>query len=745
MRLLRSLPFFLALQEEIGRFKGYWWSPDSTSLLYQHTDTRPLEQFGILDLQNPGNDTDRNPYPRPGKQNATVTLGILRVPQQTDSDVADTAASKKRRLADGTAASAQTESAASSPETKWLDWDTTAYPYLCTVAWESSSAPLTLVVQNRLQTETAVLVVPDIASGACRTLLTLRDDRWVSIDHSSPRWLTDGRHFLLSSDQLTEYDTLYLYDASGKRIRPLHDSTTVMYRRLLHVDEARDVCYVLGGPNPTEQHVWRISLGLAAGSTTAGEATSITSSPAIHNAVFSADGATFVHERANLTEGTRFFVRRIASDFGATTDSTADDARAGAVLAQLRIVAAVVPPEHAPRVKLKQIIGDESIALAELAASDALVKADRDTNALTQALEELRRAAAGTETATSTETTQAATTTTSSSSHTYYAAVLRPADYSPSRRYPVICYVYGGPGHRLVTCDRSMWLVAQWMANQGYIVVTSDNRGTPCRGAAWEKAIKGDFQELPLRDQVIVLRTLAASDPSMDLSRGVGIFGWSFGGYMSALAVMRYPSLFHAAFVGAPVCDWRDYDTNYVERVLGLPTDDDSPTDPYRRSSVLTYAKQLLRPLLLVHGSADDNVYFMHAIKMSAELFAHGRPHVFLPLGGTHMLADARGHTTTGDAREQGETSLFARASPLCACTHHTSVLCAAAASFASPRSDAEHVRTIGALHASAHSHRLRQGVSRMRSHTEAMNGAGACSRQKRLVSCSCTCNWNTS
>jgi dipeptidyl-peptidase-4 len=85
--------------------------------------------------------------------------------------------------------------------------------------------------------------------------------------------------------------------------------------------------------------------------------------------------------------------------------------------------------------------------------------------------------------------------------------------------------VYGGPGHRLVTCDRGAWFIEQFIANLGYIVVTSDNRGTPCRGAMWEKALKSSFKELPLRDQVIVIKALAAEDASMDLSRGVGIFG----------------------------------------------------------------------------------------------------------------------------------------------------------------------------------------------------------------------------
>ena len=122
----------------------------------------------------------------------------------------------------------------------------------------------------------------------------------------------------------------------------------------------------------------------------------------------------------------------------------------------------------------------------------------------------------------------------------------------------------------------------------------------------------------------------------MDMGR-VGVFGWSFGGYFSAMAAERRPDVFHAAVAGAPVVDWEDYDTHYTERYLGLPTEN---PDGYRKSSVLTYAPDLSVPLFLVHGTVDDNVYFLHTLKLSEALFNAGRPHRFLPLSGaTHMLA----------------------------------------------------------------------------------------------------------
>jgi dipeptidyl-peptidase-4 len=123
----------------------------------------------------------------------------------------------------------------------------------------------------------------------------------------------------------------------------------------------------------------------------------------------------------------------------------------------------------------------------------------------------------------------------------------------------------------------------------------------------------------------------------LDLER-VGITGWSFGGYMSALAVLRRPDVFKAAVAGAPVTDWLDYDTHYTERYLGMP---DSDAAAYQEGSLLSYAGELKRPLLLIHGTADDNVYFRHTLKLADALFRAGQQFELLPLQGfTHMVPD---------------------------------------------------------------------------------------------------------
>jgi dipeptidyl-peptidase-4 len=219
----------------------------------------------------------------------------------------------------------------------------------------------------------------------------------------------------------------------------------------------------------------------------------------------------------------------------------------------------------------------------------------------------------------------------------FHAAIIRPRGFQPGRKYPVVVNVYGGPTSLMVRSDERQYLLPQWIADHGVIVVAIDNRGTDRRGRAWSRAIKGSFGKIPLDDQVTALQALGARYPELDLSR-VGIFGWSFGGYMSALAVLRRPDIFRAAVAGAPVVDWRDYDTHYTERYLDLPQANKAG---YDESSLITYAPNLQRPLLLVHGTGDDNVYFFHSLKLADALFRAGRPFEFLPLSVTHQVPEA--------------------------------------------------------------------------------------------------------
>jgi dipeptidyl-peptidase-4 len=212
-------------------------------------------------------------------------------------------------------------------------------------------------------------------------------------------------------------------------------------------------------------------------------------------------------------------------------------------------------------------------------------------------------------------------------------AVLYP-ERGPDGPLPVLLDPYGGPHALRVQSARAAFGPSQWFADQGFVVIVADGRGTPMRGPAWEREVRGDLAGPPLDDQIDALHAVAEQDDRLDLSR-VAIRGWSFGGYLAALAVLRRPDVFHAAVAGAPVTEWRLYDTHYTERYLGHPAE---VPEHYDATSLLPLAPDLTRPLMLIHGLADDNVVAAHTLQLSRALLEAGRPHEVLPLSGvTHM------------------------------------------------------------------------------------------------------------
>jgi len=203
-----------------------------------------------------------------------------------------------------------------------------------------------------------------------------------------------------------------------------------------------------------------------------------------------------------------------------------------------------------------------------------------------------------------------------------------------SRKLPIVLSPYGGPHGQRVMRNAAAFTSEQWIADQGFAVIVTDNHGTPGRGPAWERSIHHDLATYPVTDQVAALLALGELHSDLDTSR-VGIRGWSFGGYLAALALLERPDIFSAAVAGAPVTDWALYDTAYTERYLGMPQ---TTPDAYAKTSLLNKAEQLEKPLLLIHGLADDNVFAAHTLQFSSALLAAGKPHSVVPLSGvTHM------------------------------------------------------------------------------------------------------------
>ncbi len=514
-RKTHGLAEFVA-EEEMARHTGYWWSSDSRSLVWEEADADGVEVWYVADPLYPDRPAHPTFYPRPGKANVKVRLGVVPV---------------------------------SGGDTTWIQWDLKKYPYLGSVHW-GRKGPLTIAVQTREQHEQSLLRV-DPATGKTTVLLTETDPTWVHLRQDGPRWI-DAESFVWPA-QRKDGMQLELRDKDGQVKRVLVPADGG-FHELLQVDGKARLAYYRGSTDPTQLQLFRVSLD-------EGKAEPLSREPGIHSAEFGSQDTVFVHTTSTLTAMPRSMV--VKAD--------------GTAITELPSVAE--NPPFTPSAELLTVGAGKG----------------------------------------------------------FQAMVTRPRDFDPRKRYPVLLYVYGGPTHQLVQASMNTRLLPQWIADQGFIVVSVDNRGTPGRGAAWERAVYLRFGSVPLEDQVSALKALGERLPELDLER-VGIYGWSFGGYLSALAVLRRPDVFKAGIAGAPVVDWLDYDTHYTERYLGLP---EANPEAYREASLLTYARDLKRPLLLVHGTADDNVYFRHSLKLADALFRAGKEFEMLPLSGlTHMVPD---------------------------------------------------------------------------------------------------------
>jgi dipeptidyl-peptidase 4 len=230
--------------------------------------------------------------------------------------------------------------------------------------------------------------------------------------------------------------------------------------------------------------------------------------------------------------------------------------------------------------------------------------------------------------------------------------MIKPPDFSPTRKYPVLVAVYGGPEVQSVA-DRwggSQFLWHEMMAEHGYIIFALDNRGTYNRGHAFETPVYHHLGGVEVTDQLAGIHYLE-SLPYVDSSR-IGVWGWSYGGHMTLHLLFRAAKIFKAGVAVAPVTDWRQYDSTYTERYMGTP--EENP-DGYRDSSPVTYAGQLKGHLLLIHGTGDDNVHFANTTELIQKLIESGlySGHVQL------MIFPGRGHPISD---WPAEVELFERA-----------------------------------------------------------------------------------
>ena len=545
--------------EEMDRYDGFWWAPDSQHVLFESFDTADEPTWYISDPADPEKPAAGRRYPRALTRNADVYLTVITLAFDGDDRYA------------GITGNAD------------VDWDREAYEYVAAVNWRRGHDPLVLV-QNRRQTRDQVLEVAVAADGAAlgatRVLEEHANDQWIDLIHGTPAYTPDGRLVCPLNDMAADTNRLTV---DGRPFTPAGWNV----RAVLDVTDDDVLAVVQRAPEIATEvpDAW-------AGSGAASDAESLFGG----------------HDARSFDV--------VSIDYNGTiTPVTTDPGQWTASRGERGIVVSGRDMRSA-RAQMRHILGEQSATISSTAAEPGFAP-----NVTFTRLGE----------------------------HQLYTAIIAPSPSSPyahADKLPVLMKPYGGPGFQQVVASQSFYWEGQWWADQGFLVVTADGRGTTGRGPSWDRAIFEDMKGVTLADQIEAVNALPEAVsrlnadgrrpgvPAPDLDK-VCMIGWSYGGFLSALAVLDAPNVFKAACAGAPPTDWTLYDTHYTERYLGLDP------DVYRRNGIVQDAPGLVRPLMLIHGFADDNVTIAHSLRLSQALMAAGRPHTFLPLTGiTHMTND---------------------------------------------------------------------------------------------------------
>lgn len=569
--------------EEMDRYDGFWWAPDSQHVLFESFDTADEPTWYISDPADPEKPAAGRRYPRALTRNADVYLTVITL-----------AFDENDRYA-GITGNAD------------VDWDREAYEYVAAVNWRRGHDPLVLV-QNRRQTRDQVLEVAVAADGAAlgatRVLEEHANDQWIDLIHGTPAYTPDGRLVCPLNDMAADTNRLTV---DGRPFTPAGWNV----RAVLDVTDDDVLAVVQRAPEIASEmpDAW-------AGSGAASDAESL----------FGGHDARSFDVVSMGYDGT---ITPVTTDPGQWTASRGE-----------RGIVVSGRDMRSARARMRHIVTRRAVG----GVTDAVIAANTSDAANTTDI----TAADITSTAAEPGFTPNVTFT-RLGEHRLYTAIIAPSPSSPyahADKLPVLMKPYGGPGFQQVVASQSFYWEGQWWADQGFLVVTADGRGTTGRGPAWDRAIFENMKGVTLADQIEAVNALPEAVsrlnadgrrpgvPAPDLDK-VCMIGWSYGGFLSALAVLDAPNVFKAACAGAPPTDWTLYDTHYTERYLGLDP------DVYYRNGLVQDAPKLERPLMLIHGFADDNVTIAHSLRLSQALMAAGRPHTFLPLTGiTHMTND---------------------------------------------------------------------------------------------------------
>lgn len=491
-------------EEELSFAKAFFWSPDGKKIAFYKFDESQVREFSMMLYDSLYPTVYKFKYPKAGEKNSDVSIHIY--------DLAENS-------------------------TKTIDTGTEKDQYIPRVKWTQDPSTLLILRMNRHQNHLEYLFA-NANTGDTKVILEERDKYYIDINDDLT-FLKDGKHFILTSER-DGYNHVYLYDISGKLIRPITKGNWEV-TNLYGIDEKSGTLYYQSTESsPLERDIYSIHIS-------GNKKRKISTQTGTNSATFSADFSYYIlnHSSVNtppyitLNNNKNGKVERVLED--------------NSLAKQTAMEYGIIPREFF------QFNTSENISLN--------------------------------------------------------GYMIKPKNFDKNTKYPVLMYVYGGPGSQNVANSwaHSVWF--DYLAQKGYLIVCVDNRGTGFRGAEFKKMTYMNLGKYETIDQIEAAKWLGEQS-YVDKNR-IGLWGWSYGGYMASLAITKGADVFKTTIAVAPVTSWRYYDTIYTERYLRTPQEN---PEGYDDNSPINFADQLKGNFLLVHGTADDNVHFQNSMMFSEAL-----------------------------------------------------------------------------------------------------------------------------
>lgn len=491
-------------EEEFGFAKAFFWSPDGKKIAFYKFDETEVKEFSMMMYEGLYPSVYKFKYPKAGEKNSQVSIHVYNL--ENENTVA-------------------------------MDIKEERDQYIPRIKWTQDPSKLMIQRMNRHQNHLEYLLA-DANKGSTTLTLEERDKYYIDINDDLT-FLKDGKHFIVTSER-SGYNHVYLYDLSGKLIRPITTGDWEV-TSLYGIDEKNETLYYQSTESsPLERDVYSIHLS-------GNNKQKLNSKAGTSSAVFSTDFSYYILNHSNIH--TAPYTTLNHTKTGETVRVLEDNRHAQAKAKEYGIK---------PR-EFFQFTTSEDISLN--------------------------------------------------------GYMIKPKNFDENTQYPVLMYVYGGPGSQNVanTWAHNVWF--DYLAQKGYLIVCVDNRGTGFRGAEFKKMTYLNLGKYETIDQIEAAKWLGKQS-YVDKNR-IGLWGWSYGGYMASLAITKGADVFKTTMAVAPVTTWRYYDTIYTERYLRTPQEN---PQGYDDNSPINFVNQLKGNFLLVHGTADDNVHVQNSMMFSEAL-----------------------------------------------------------------------------------------------------------------------------